>query len=65
MNKDTYIKFRVTTEDKKEIVSLAKSLEYDSVSDYLYCISLSGLTKNDRVLLFNEIHKLRMKNVPV
>lgn len=62
MYKDTYIKFRVSTNDKKEIKMLADSLGYDSVSDYLFSISLSGLSKKEKILLFNKITEFRMGN---
>lgn len=62
MYKDSYIKFRVSTNDKKEIKMLADSLGYDSVSDYLFSISLSGLSKKEKILLFNKITEFRMGN---
>lgn len=65
MNKDKRIYLRVSANEKKEIKRLADALGYNSISDYLCSISLSGLTRNDRVLLFREIHYFRMKNIPV
>ncbi|MGO3184482.1 MAG: hypothetical protein ACTIJ9_16765 [Aequorivita sp.] len=62
MYKDNYIKFRVSSNDKKEIKMIADSLGYDSVSDYLYSISLSGLSGKEKILLFNKITEFRMGN---
>lgn len=65
MYKDKYVRFRVSENDKKEIVRLADVLGYSSVSDYLSTISLSGLTKKERIEIHYEINNLRKRNAKV
>lgn len=65
MRKNKKISFRVSANDKKEIKRLAKVLGYKSVSDYLYSISLSGLSMKESILIFNQIHKMRSRNAMV
>ena len=65
MKKIGYIKFRVSLKDKMEIKRLAYTLGYDSVSDYLLSIALSGITHRERIMIFNELHSLRMRNAMV
>lgn len=65
MYKNKYVRFRVSENDKKEIIRLADVLGYSSVSDYLYSISLSGISIKDYFLIFNQVHDMRMKNVRV
>lgn len=65
MSKHKRISFRVTANDKKEIMRLSEVLGYRSVSDYLYSISLSGLSMKESILIFNQIHKMRSRNAMV
>ncbi|WP_298247344.1 hypothetical protein [uncultured Christiangramia sp.] len=65
MKKNKYIKFRVSIEDKAEIKKLSETLGYDSISDYLSSIALSGMTHKDRILAFQEVDSLRKRNAMV
>lgn len=65
MSKKERIYFRVSSNEKKEITRLAGALGYDSVSDYLSAISLSGLTKKERIEIHYEINNLRKRNAKV
>jgi hypothetical protein len=62
MSKDCRINFRLTIKEKEEIISLADTLGYNSVSDYISTIALSGLAKRADVLPFEEIAELKKSN---
>lgn len=63
--KDTYARFRCTKEELEQIKSLSKKLGYDNVSEYMSTVLLSGISKKERIELYNHINDLRKRNAMV
>lgn len=65
MRKNKKITFRVSLKEKAEIKRLSGELGYDSMSEYLLSIALSGLPHFDVMLDLKELNSLRERNISI